>query len=63
MFGTKCLDVPEGRLVDGTKLQIWTCSTNNPNQMWGYTVRLFSFFLRACFSVSVVDLFLDSILA
>ena len=32
VFGRKWLGVPEGRLVDGTKLQIWTCSTNNANQ-------------------------------
>jgi hypothetical protein len=55
VFGNKCLDVPEGRLVDGTKLQIWTCSTNNANQKWGYTVRLV--FARLVL-ISVVDLFL-----
>ncbi|KIM37840.1 carbohydrate-binding module family 13 protein [Hebeloma cylindrosporum] len=37
VFGNKCLDVPEGKLVDGTKLQIWTCSTNNANQKWSYS--------------------------
>ncbi|KAF8071514.1 carbohydrate-binding module family 13 protein [Lyophyllum atratum] len=37
VFGTKCLDVPEGSTVDGTKMQIWTCSTNNANQKFGYT--------------------------
>jgi hypothetical protein len=55
VFGNKCLDVPEGRFVDGTKLQIWTCSTNNANQKWGYTVRLV--FARLVL-ISVVDVFL-----
>lgn len=38
VFGNKCLDVVDGANVDGTKLQIWTCSDNkNPNQQWYYT--------------------------
>lgn len=35
---TKCLDVIGGVNADGTKLQIWDCSTNNnPNQQFYYT--------------------------
>ncbi|KAF5379825.1 hypothetical protein D9615_005796 [Tricholomella constricta] len=37
IFGTKCLDVPSGSTVDGTKLQIWSCTGNNPNQQFSYT--------------------------
>lgn len=38
VFGSKCLDVTDGNTADGTKLQIWTCSTdNNPNQQFYYT--------------------------
>ncbi|KZS87072.1 carbohydrate-binding module family 13 protein [Sistotremastrum niveocremeum HHB9708] len=39
LFGnSKCLDVTNGSTKDGTKLQIWTCSTNgNPNQQFWYT--------------------------
>lgn len=39
LFGnTKCLDVTNGVNADGTKLQIWDCSTNgNPNQQFYYT--------------------------
>ena len=38
VFGSKCLDVVNGQNVDGTKLQIWTCSTNkDPNQQFFYT--------------------------
>jgi len=37
VFGTKCLDVTEGSTVDGTKLQVWTCTANNANQMFSYT--------------------------
>lgn len=28
IFGDKCLNVVDGSTADGTKLQIWTCSTN-----------------------------------
>lgn len=38
VFGNKCLDVTGGQNSDGTKLQIWTCSTNNANQQWQYSV-------------------------
>ncbi|KAJ6553201.1 ricin B lectin domain-containing protein [Mycena capillaripes] len=31
---TKCLDVPNGSMVNGVKLQIWTCATGNTNQMF-----------------------------
>ncbi|KAF9459036.1 carbohydrate-binding module family 13 protein [Collybia nuda] len=37
VFGNKCLDVTDGITTDGTKLQIWTCSANNPNQNFSYT--------------------------
>ncbi|PPQ69744.1 hypothetical protein CVT26_014019 [Gymnopilus dilepis] len=37
IYGNKCLDVTEGVNADGTKMQIWTCTTNNKNQQWGYT--------------------------
>ncbi|KJA25073.1 carbohydrate-binding module family 13 protein [Hypholoma sublateritium FD-334 SS-4] len=38
VYGNKCLDVTDGKNADGTKMQIWTCSTNNPNQKWDYNV-------------------------
>ncbi|KAF8153579.1 ricin B lectin domain-containing protein [Mycena galopus ATCC 62051] len=31
IFGNKCLDVTDGVNADGTRLQIWTCNTN---QLW-----------------------------
>ncbi|KAJ7584003.1 ricin B lectin domain-containing protein [Mycena floridula] len=34
LFGSKCLDVPNGVNADGVKLQIWTCGTGNKNQLW-----------------------------
>ena len=38
LFGnTKCLDVKDGVNADGTKLQIWDCTANNPNQQFYYT--------------------------
>ncbi|KAF8071512.1 carbohydrate-binding module family 13 protein [Lyophyllum atratum] len=37
IFGDKCLNVPGGSTIDGTKLQIFTCTTNNPGQMFSYT--------------------------
>ena len=43
VFGNKCLDVTDGKNSDGTKLQIWTCSTNNANQQWQYSVVLIFF--------------------
>jgi len=37
VFGNKCLDVTDGRNVDdGTRMQIWTCWGQNPNQQWYY---------------------------
>ncbi|KAJ7907519.1 ricin B lectin domain-containing protein [Mycena leptocephala] len=33
-FDNKCLDVPNGSLVNGVKLQIWTCAAGNTNQQW-----------------------------
>ncbi len=44
VYGNKCLDVTDGKNADGTKMQIWTCSTNNPNQKWDYNVRLHTYF-------------------
>ena len=44
VYGNKCLDVTDGKNADGTKMQIWTCSTNNPNQKWDYNVRLLTYF-------------------
>ena len=35
--GTKCLDVTDGVNADGTKIQIWDCTTNDVNQQWYYT--------------------------
>ncbi|KAJ7226451.1 ricin B lectin domain-containing protein [Mycena rebaudengoi] len=37
IFGNKCLDVPNGANVDGTALQIWTC-TGGPNQKFISTI-------------------------
>ncbi|KAJ7628943.1 hypothetical protein FB45DRAFT_919611 [Roridomyces roridus] len=34
IFGNKCLDVTNGATADGTKMQIWTCTSGNTNQMW-----------------------------
>ncbi|KAJ7589843.1 carbohydrate-binding module family 13 protein [Mycena floridula] len=40
VYGTAmCLDVPSGANVNGQKLQIWACSSNNPNQKFGYQYR------------------------
>ncbi|KAG8695993.1 hypothetical protein FRC09_008801 [Ceratobasidium sp. 395] len=36
-YGDKCLDVVDGKNADGSKLQVWTCGNNNPNQKWYYT--------------------------
>jgi hypothetical protein len=33
VFG-KCLDVRDGVDADGTGLQLWECTTNNPNQLF-----------------------------
>ncbi|KAH9481838.1 hypothetical protein JR316_0006368 [Psilocybe cubensis] len=37
VFDNKCLDVTNGTTVDGTKMQIWTCTSNNANQQFVYT--------------------------
>ncbi|QRV77601.1 ricin-type beta-trefoil lectin domain protein [Ceratobasidium sp. AG-Ba] len=37
IYGNKCLDVKDGKVADGTKLQIWTCGNANANQNWYYT--------------------------
>jgi hypothetical protein len=33
-FGDKCLDVPNGSTANGVKLQIWTCTEGDTNQIW-----------------------------
>ncbi|KAJ6465714.1 ricin B lectin domain-containing protein [Mycena sanguinolenta] len=33
-FNNKCLDVPSGSTANGVKLQIWTCTAGNQNQLW-----------------------------
>jgi hypothetical protein len=37
IFKNKCLDVTGGNNSDGTKLQIYTCSPNDPNQQFSYS--------------------------
>ncbi|KAJ7634966.1 ricin B lectin domain-containing protein [Roridomyces roridus] len=34
LYGNKCLDVTGGVAASGTRLQIWTCTTNDANQAW-----------------------------
>ncbi|KAK1221733.1 hypothetical protein PQX77_015432 [Marasmius sp. AFHP31] len=34
IFGNKCLDVKDGVNADGTKLQLWDCVNQSPNQLW-----------------------------
>ncbi|KAJ3511963.1 hypothetical protein NLJ89_g3798 [Agrocybe chaxingu] len=38
VFGNKCLDATDGSTTDGTKMQIWSCGGNNPNQAFSYSV-------------------------
>jgi len=33
-FDNKCLDVPNGSTANGVKLQLWTCTDGNTNQLW-----------------------------
>ncbi|KAJ6578663.1 ricin B lectin domain-containing protein [Mycena vulgaris] len=33
-FNNKCLDVPKGSTANGVKLQIWTCTAGNTNQVF-----------------------------
>ncbi|MFF0724376.1 PQQ-dependent sugar dehydrogenase [Streptomyces sp. NPDC004134] len=33
-YGGKCLDVDGGNTADGTQIQLWTCGSTNPNQMF-----------------------------
>ncbi|KAF7354293.1 hypothetical protein MVEN_01117600 [Mycena venus] len=33
-FNNKCLDVPNGSTANGVKLQIWTCTAGNTNQLF-----------------------------
>lgn len=37
-LGDKCLDVTGGNNADGTKLQIYSCTPNDANQQFSYTV-------------------------
>ncbi|EAU82577.2 hypothetical protein CC1G_12996 [Coprinopsis cinerea okayama7 len=32
----KCLDVTDGVVADGVKVQVWTCFDGNQNQQWGH---------------------------
>lgn len=34
IFSNKCLDVVDGVMKSGTRLQIWDCDSNNDNQKW-----------------------------
>ncbi|CAK5270007.1 unnamed protein product [Mycena citricolor] len=34
VFGDKCIDVTDGVVANGTKLQIWTCVDGSANQQW-----------------------------
>jgi hypothetical protein len=36
IFGNKCLDVTDGRDVNGVFLQIWTCAAENGNQLFRF---------------------------
>ncbi|KAF7773122.1 CAZyme family CBM13 [Agaricus bisporus var. burnettii] len=38
VHGNKCLDVSSGADANGTKMQIFTCSSGNANQQWSYDV-------------------------
>lgn len=33
----KCLDVTEGKFVNGGQVQLWDCSSSNTNQQWQFT--------------------------
>ena len=39
IHGNKCLDVTGGSFASRTKVEIRTCTANNPRQSWGYNVR------------------------
>jgi Ricin-type beta-trefoil lectin domain len=51
IFNNKCLDVPGGSTADGTKLQIRTCTSNNQNQQFSYTVRHLRLTLTDVYSI------------
>jgi len=36
IFSNRCLDATAGNTTDGSKVQIWTCYDNTPNQLWSY---------------------------
>ncbi|KAF9261595.1 ricin B-like lectin [Marasmius fiardii PR-910] len=41
LFGQDlCVDVQDGVNADGTKLQLWTCTAGNTNQLWSHTSSL-----------------------
>ncbi|KAG7087971.1 hypothetical protein E1B28_012011 [Marasmius oreades] len=41
LFGQDlCVDVTSGVNADGTKLQLWTCTQGNTNQLWSHTSSL-----------------------
>ncbi|KAG6829045.1 hypothetical protein H0H92_005876 [Tricholoma furcatifolium] len=62
IFGTRCLDVANGNTTDGTNLQIWTCTNNNTNQQFYYTVRFSLFYARQSInSKAFVRLIIDSL--
>jgi hypothetical protein len=35
-FNNKCLDVPNGSTANGVKLQLWTCTPGNTNQIFNH---------------------------
>ncbi|KAG7086155.1 hypothetical protein E1B28_002115 [Marasmius oreades] len=49
----KCLDVKDGIVADGTKLQVWTCGDGNPNQQW---ISVNDFTFRLSGTTKCVDL-------
>lgn len=34
LFGSKCLDVVDGKIQNGSRLQLWDCFEKNTNQLW-----------------------------
>ena len=34
VYSNKCLDVIDGKLYDGARVQIWDCADNSPHQSW-----------------------------
>ena len=52
IFGNKCLDVTDGVVNDGTKLQIWDCVPNSRNQKWSREGNQFVFAKTYCLDVT-----------